>query len=174
MSYDSDPNDPPLDESQMTPPRSGEPWLPPLDALKQLGLAGDEAAGNDPAVAPLLASLSGRANGGLVQAWRVAIDVALGMLAAKLGDPGDESIDDEDCGLYCGGWMFEGGSLMIDSVESDVTVTVTRYRPMWHWTWQIAGQVSPPYAPVVRLPDAVQEAVARLVEEVPGARRRGA
>lgn len=172
MSWDSDPNAAPLDEDSMTPPRAIQPWLTPLDALKQLAVVGDEATADDPIVATVLAALPRRTDDGRLQVWRAAIDIANALLAVKLGDP-DDAIDDEDSGFYSGGWIFELGSLMIDSTESDVSVTVTRYRPMWHWTWQVAGQVSPPYAPVVPLPEAVQEAVARLVEDVPGARRRG-
>jgi len=173
MSYDSHPDDPPFAEDAMTPPRAIQPWLSPLDVLKQLGAVAEETAADAPIVANFMAAGACRTEDGRLQVWRAAIDIARALLAVKLGDP-DDAIDDEESGFYSGGWIFERGSLMIDSTESDVSITVTRYSPMWHWTWQLAGQVSPPYAPVVPLPVAAQEAVSRLVEEVPGARRRDA
>jgi hypothetical protein len=173
MSYDSNPDDPPFDEASMTPPRAGEPWLQADAIAHALGLdetLADPSLGED---ARRLIERALRPEGDRAQAWRVAIDLSLGLLALSLGAPDLDPIDDEDSGLYCGGWCFERASLIIDSTESHVGLTVSRYRPTWHWTWQVAGEVSSPYAAVTPLVTAVREALGQLAALDHGARKPG-
>jgi hypothetical protein len=162
MAYDDESGTPGFSKEELGPDRADEPLEDVAGVAAWMECDPDVLAAVLSAPRYDLGASTAVEEGGRwkVQRWEAVLRVLVSLGLEIAGPLGERHVVDEN--FFFAAWAVEGEwSVDIDAIETEVSISATRYRPKRaDYQWRLSGRVVPPEAPLTPVLRAVQEAFA--------------